>query len=326
MADGIAEAPETVAPEPVTEPADLSMEEFVHQKYEQVAAPESNTEKPAETPEAETPAAETNVETPEPTQAAADEPFTPEQLADPKHWDRLDKAGWERAARLHPVETARVKAGYAAASRIAEDARIKAQSSRPEPEKPAEPDVDPYQEALQKTDSLDAQERAEGFRALARLEAEKLFQESGIDPIATQATATERAAFRAAVGVLPELASLSSADLDAAVESDPDLTDDVQFAVTLRDKAARERLLSKVMVRAGRIVLSKQAEAKAATKANEERAAKAAKEAEAQRRLRSNQTNASTTVVETPTGKPPGGETTIEEFVRSKVAALPRGA
>lgn len=327
----IAEASVAPQPEPVVvpEPKPVGIEEFVHKQYEQheatLAAAESKPEEAAVASEAKAADKPEAIAEAKPQPAAEEVPFTPEQLADPKHWDRLDKAGWERAAKLHPVETARVKAGYAAASRITEDARRVAATSRPEPEKKEEPKADPYAEALEKTDSLDPSERAEGFRTLARLEAEKLLRErdqaTGFDPVEAQAHASERAAYRAAVDQMPELAELPSAELDAAVEADPELTDDVKFAVSLEPEA-RTVLLAKVMRRAGRIVLSNRAAAKAAADADATKKAKEAKDAEVQRRLRSNEDNPSKVVAETPGGKTPKGERTIEETIHEKVAAL----
>lgn len=317
-------------PEPVVvpEPKPLELEEFVHKQYEQAAAPESDTDVKPTATEAQ-PAAEAKA-TPEPP-AQVEEPFTTEQLGDPKHWDRLDKAGWERAAKLHPVETARVKAGYAAASRIVEQART-AQPRPAEPEQQKEPERDLYAEALAQTDSLDPEERAKGFRALARMEAETLFkpyketlQQSALK---AQASQIEKAAYVAAVESMPEgmradFVTLDSKELDAAVEGDPELLDDIELAVNLEPEA-RVRLLAKVMRRAGKIVIENRKSAKAAAEADVAKKANDEKTAKSQERLRSNKTNASSTVVDSPVGKTPSAEKSIDEFVRGQFAALPK--
>lgn len=330
-------APEAAATTPSTEPAveapepkPLELEEFVHKQIEQLAAPESETDVEPKVAEAAAPAADAKADTPQPPAKTDDVPFSTEQLADPKHWDRLDKAGWERAAKLHPVETARVKAGYAAASRITEQAR--AAQPRPEPEKPAEPERDQRAEALAKTDSLDPAERAEGFQTLARLEAEKLFkpyeQTLQRSALQTKAVEVERAAYKAAVDSMPEdvraeFMALDSKELDAAVEGDTELLDDVEIAVGLEPEA-RVRLLAKVMRRAGRIVMDGKRSAKVATDSEAKRVAEEAKKVASQQRLRSNQSNPSATVAESPGGKSPSGEKSIEETIHMKIAALPK--
>lgn len=317
------ETPAASEPVIVPEPKPLDIAEFVHEQYGKHAPADGVTDE-SKAPEAEEPAAETPEVEPKP---VADEPFTNEQLADPKHWDRLDKVGWERAAKLHPVETARVKAGYAAASRIAEEARSKALTSpQTEPEGREEPKPDPWKEAMEMADSLDPQERADGLSRLVDLRLQKKLDEFGIDPSATQASAVERAAYRAAVETMPELAALHEADLNAAVESDPELMDDVQFAIDLTDKDAKIRGLAKVMRRAGQKVIATQAANKAAADAKQVTDAAAAKEAERQKRAKSNQDNPSTIVATSQNGKGPKGERTIEEAIHERSVAATRSA
>lgn len=322
-------------PEPVVvpEPKPLELEEFVHKQYEKheatLAAAESKPEEKPAQPEGEKPA-DAKVETPEPKTeqaAVAAPPFTEEELGDGAFLGRLDTEGWKKLESYNPSLYKAAKAVARAQGTVFElKRRLETQvQSTPEPEKKEEPKTDPYADALAKTDSLDPAERAEGFRTLARLEAEKLLSErdraTGFDPLEAQARAAERSAYRLAVKDMPELADLPDAELDAAVDADPELTDDVKFAVTLEPEA-RTVLLAKVMRRAGRIVLGNRAATKAAVEADAAKKADEEKKALAQKRLRSNEDNPSKVVAETPGGKTPKGEKTIEDTVREKVAAL----
>lgn len=321
------EAAVTPAPqEPVvTEPAKpLDVAEFVHQQIEKHGQPAAEESGTTETPAvAEAQAAETAVETTEPQKADATQPpFTVEDLGDPAFLGRLDKDGWSKLETFNPALYKAAKAVAHAQGTVFELKRRLESQVQAEPQKQAEPAVDPYEEALAKTDSLDATERAEGFRAMARIEARKMLDEAGIDPVESNAVATERAAFKSAVLTMPTLAEIPTAELDAAVEADPDLMDDLAFSTTLQGEA-KIRSLSKLIVRAGKIVVGNRVATKAAADAATAATAKAAKDTETQNRLRSNQTNASTTVAETPGGKSPKGDLSMEEFVHAKVAALP---
>lgn len=321
-------------PEPVVvpEPKPLEMEEFVHQQYEQheatLAAEESKPdEKPAQ-PEGVKPA---EAKPAEPAVAPKVEPeappFTEEELRDPAFLGRLKQDGWDKLEKFSPSIFKLAKAVAHAQGKVSNQLRELELSgrSRPEPEKKEDPSVTLRAEAIAKTDSLDPEERAEGFATLARLEAAKMIKErdeaTGYDHVQAQAEAAERSAYRAAVRDMPELAELPSAELDAAVEADPELSDDVKFAVSLEPEA-RTVLLSKVMRRAGRIVIANRAATKAAAEADVAKKAKDEKDAAAQKRLRSNENNPSKVVVETPGGKTPKGEKTIEDTIHEKVAAL----
>jgi hypothetical protein len=316
----------TPQPEPVIAPElkPLEMEEFVHKQYEATLAAAESEQEPTQAPEV-TPAAEAEAkpEGPTVTTQTQEPPFTEAELADSAFLGRLDAEGWRKLETYSPSLYKAAKAVARAQGTVYElkrqlEARV---NTNPEPEKPEEPKTDPYVEALEKTDSLDPAERAAGFRTLARLEAQRLLNEIGIDPVETQVSAAERAAYRLAVQEMPELADLPDAELDAAVEADTELMDDVKFAVSLEPQA-RTVLLAKVMRRAGRIVISNRAAAKTAADADAARKAKETADADAQKRLRSNQTNASTEVVTTPGGKTPKGEKTIEESIHEKVSAL----
>lgn len=322
------EAPVIPQPEPVVvpEPKPLEMEEFVHKQYEQkeaeLAAAESKPDTPAEPEGDNTAEAKPAEPAAEPKTEPEAPPFTEEELRDPAFLGRLDSDGWKKLEKFSPSIHKMAKAVAHAQGKVSNQLReLETGRSRPEPEAKEEPKTDPYEEALAKTDSLDPAERAEGFRTLARLEARKLLGEIGIDPIETQASAAERAAYRLALQGMPQLAELPDAELDAAVEADPDLMDDIQLAISLQPEA-RTRLLAKVMTRAGKIVLNNRSVAKAAADAAAAKQAKDAKDSEAQKRLRSNQTNVSTDVVVTPNGKSPKGEKTIEESIHEKVVGL----
>jgi len=328
----IAEASAPPPPEPVEvpEPKPVELEEFVHKQYEEQATLAAAESKPGEPKEPEAKAADTEVKPAEPkTEPAATTapPFTEEELGDGAFLGRLDADGWAKLEAYNPSLYKAAKAVARAQGTVYElKRRLETQAqSTPEPEKKEDPTVTLRAEAIAKTDSLDPEERAEGFATLARLEAEKIIKErdeaTGYDPAEAQAQAAERSAYRAAVKDMPELADLPSTELDAAVEADPELMDDVKFAVSLEPEA-RTVLLAKVMRRAGRIVLANRAAAKAAADADAAKKAKDAKDAEAQKRLRSNENNPSKVVAETPGGKTPKGERTIEETIHEKVAAL----
>jgi hypothetical protein len=334
------EAPATpAATEPAATPESkpLELEEFVHQQFEkhgEPAAAEGGTKEAPAAPEAKV--AEAPAVTPEPEKpaVAVQPPFTAEELGEEGFLGRLTKDGWAKLEAYNPDLFKLAKTVARMQGTVFEQKRqLETALAQPRPavqEKPPEPEVDPYLEALEKTDSLDPKDRAEGFRVLARLEAEKLLEPYKETlqrtTIASQSVEIEKAAYMAALQSMPEaeraeFTKLPSAELDAAVEGDPDLMDDIELAVTLEPQA-RMRLRAKVMRRAGKIVIDKRAQTKAAADAERAVAEKATKDAATQTRLKSNQSNPSTTVADTPGGKLPKGETSIEDFVHSKVAAL----
>jgi hypothetical protein len=294
----------------VTESLTESMAKFVEGEYGKAAAEESSAAQTEETTEAKA-ADTTEAKADETPVQAAPEPFTTEQISDPKFWDSLDKAGWERAAKLHPVETARVKASYAAASKIAAAAKAKSEPAEERTEAPKQLNAD-WKEALRKANSLDEDEAIEGQRLIAKLTLREALPEFGINPAETQARAIERNAYQIAVEGLPELDSLSDDVLNAAVEADPFLMQNVQIAASLPAQQS-VALLANVMKQAGSAVLAKQkAEetSKAATAA-----AEAEKKQAQQKKVRSNANIASNVVVEQPFAGKPTKDETPEQYI-----------
>lgn len=281
--------------EPETESLDTKMTKFVGQKYGEAVAAENSAEAVTETTEA--PAADAPADEPaEEPAPKAEELFTTEQLSDPKFWDRLDKAGWEKAAKLHPVETSRVKAGYAAASKIAEEAR----KAKPEPKEERDDSstqkLSPEMtEVLRKIDSLDPAERAEGLDSYVELKMAEKLPKFGFNPNQAKAAQLASSAYDLAVAELPDLGKIDLQVLDAAVESDP-----VLLALV---STGNVQNVAVAMKRAGENVIAKQKADQ--DKAAAEQRAKDAKTKETQRKVKSNASIPSNVVVESPAGSAP---------------------
>ena len=289
----------------------------------QSAAPESapkvdSVEEPKEEPADETPTEEVEAKPEEPTEPQP-EPFTPEQIADPKHWDRLDKAGWERAEKLHPVETARVKAAYAAASRIAAAAQKEAKVP------PAEERIDATQksladeeaELLAKMDSLNDSERAQAMREFTKRVVREVVPElTGIRPESVKAREIEGEAYRLAVAAVPEIANYSDKELDAVVEADAEMMADVELAVSLPEQQAAA-LLASVMKRAARQVGAQKAAA--AADAEAKRKAEEARLADKQKRVRANANNPSNVLQTSNAARVPSGKRSHLEILEENM-------
>lgn len=307
--------PEVTSEEPQSaQPEALSdrMLKSVSDKW-QGAAEESPVEETPVEAEAEKPAAE-EAETPAEVEAkpVADQPFTAEEIADPKHWNRLDKAGWEKAARLHPVETSLVKAAFRAAS-------LKAIEGKREQPSPAEERADApakispaIRDAVRKANSLDEEEAVEGLQDLMKLTLKDALPEFGIDPDETRAVATIKQAHRIAVEQMPELAELDIAELDAALDGDEAL-----LALVATNDPKNVAL---AMRSAGRKVLESKSSAKAAEDAK--KAGEKAKLVDKQKREKSNAHNVSNTIVDTPAGATPKGKETVEQYVNRQWAEV----
>lgn len=163
-----------------------------------------------------------------------DEPFTPEQLRDTAFWGRLDKDGWAKAERLHPVETRLVKSAQAAASRIVNAAKkdAPAEPTQPVTQTAAEPEQQLSAEQQAILDDIDLgtpTERLKAFQKLALMTIEEV-------PVikstreAEQKQALMDKAYNLAVNgdetldlpAFPELDQLTEAELTAAYNADPE--------------------------------------------------------------------------------------------------------
>lgn len=263
---------------------------------------------PADTPETpEAPAADAPEpkadETPKEPES---EKITPDQLADKAFWGRLDKAGWERMEREHPVATAIVKAGQAAATRIVNEARK-------ETPKPAEERTDTTKQetlspemtaAFAKMQSLDQTEALEGFREMQKLALLETLPQFGFDPNRAKAEQLASESYSQAVGEMPELGKLDPIALDAVVEADPVL-------MALVETGTKKNVVV-AMKRAGETLISKQ-------KAESDNAAAKQREKDEQtkrhqQKLRSNASIPGQVVVEQPSGGSPKGKPSMEEF------------
>lgn len=282
------------------------------------------TEAPEESPE-EKP---TPQEEPKPEPVPAKIEVSPEQLADTKYWGSLDKAGWERMERDYPVATAHVKAAISAGSRIVQAAKAEAKTAVPPPqEQQAQPTSTSFDEAFERSQSLDPDEAKRGFMdAVALFVREQVLPQAGVDPVEGQAKAIASSAYEQALAEVPELQELQDdKELDAVVDSDPGLLELLQIA-SESDKATAARLTTRVMVTAARTVLQNRA-----TKAKADETAKAAKEAEdkraedaKQKRLRANQQSPSQVALKSQVGASPKRTPTTEDVVDEQIAAYVR--
>jgi hypothetical protein len=292
--------------------------------------PVETTEAPEGSPEAEA----APKEEPKPETAPAKIEVSPEEIADTKYWGSLDKAGWERMERDYPKETASYKAAITAGSRAVQAARAEAQeilraarAGAPNSEQTGKPTSTSFDEAFERSQSLDPDEAKAGFMDAVKIFVrENVLPEAGVDPVEGQAKAVASSAYEQAIAEVPELSELQdSKELDAAVDGDPGLLELLEIASKSEPEAA-VRLTKRVMVTAARTVLANRA-----TKAKEAEAAKAAKEDEAkkvedakQKRLRENQQNPSQAALKTQTGAAPRKAMSVEEVVDKHATAWER--
>lgn len=174
----------------------------------------------------------TNQESTSASASGDDTPFTPEQLRDKAFWGGLDKNGWAKAARLHPVETELVKAAQSAASRIVNAARKEA-PAEPTPtqtQTTEESELDPeLQELLDAIDLGTPKERIEALKRLTQMTVESVPEVRASREQTAQATLMQQAHELAVNGnaelgipAFPELDQLDEADLNAQYVKDPD--------------------------------------------------------------------------------------------------------
>lgn len=284
------------------ESLDVSVEKSVLAKWERAQADESE-------------GAGVEPSTGEPGQQTADAqpqkvPVTPEQLADSKYWGGLDKEGWARMERDYPVESKSVKSAYATASKIAGEARKLARAEAAQA--PLDNDAE---EAYRLYNSLNEEEHRRGMDMLLDIKIRQTLPKIGIDPVAGEAQAVVREAYSHALSVMPELADIADKDLDAVVDADEGMLDDLRLAATL-NKEQRLALTSSVMRRAGRAVLANKQAAASATDAQQK--AETAKRAAAQQRAKSNMNNPAALVADTASGRTPSAEMTMEEYVHKR--------
>jgi hypothetical protein len=318
------EVAQTPVPEQAATPEPLSkrMEKTVTAQWlDSVAKENASAQTPAaeEAPTAQPAGSEQKAEEAQP-ELKADDPFTPEQIADPKFWAGLDKAGWEKAVKLHPVETDRVKRAFAASTRIVNEAKnqVKNQPAGNTNEAPAnaEPAISPeLMDAVQRANSLDARESAKGLKDIVRHVLKDALPEFGFDPNAAKAQSIMRNAYASVVADLPETSTIDGKELDAVIDADPHLTKMIATADTLPD-APRTEIYASVMRKAvDTVIASKKSESDAAAL---KAAAENKKKAEEQKRVRSNVNIASNSVVESPSGGAPQGKKSIRESVLQK--------
>lgn len=264
-------APKAAEPEAAKPP---SRREVLEQRFDTFVKSESEgaaQEAPAgEKPAAEVPAkpeAEAAAAKSEEAQPKIEEPakieVTPEQLADSKYWGSLDAEGWKRMERDYPVATAHVKAGQAAASRIVAEARKTATPPPPErtDETPSDEEFSPeYLEAIELSQSLDVKEAARGRRILARLDAEIIAKEIGVDPQQNKADAVAQSAYQNALAQMPELATFDMKELAKIVEADPALK-------YLVEQVGTAEAITSAMLSSGRTYKAQKAQADVAAKA-----------------------------------------------------------
>jgi hypothetical protein len=164
-----------------------------------------------------------------------DTPYSPEQIADPKFWDSLDEDGWAKAARLHPVETKRVKASYSAGSKIAKREIEKKRATETTPpvtqtasEEPAE--LAPEQQAILDAIELGTpQERFRAYQQLAAMTVESVPAIQSTREKEKRAELMQQARDLAVNGdeeaglpPFPELEDFDDATLNAAYAKDPE--------------------------------------------------------------------------------------------------------
>lgn len=260
---------------------------------------------------------------------------TDDQLADTKFWGSLDAEGWRSMEHHYPVATKYAKAGQAAATRMTNKAREEADAIRKgvQPleeaaQVTAKPKVsEAMKAALKKANSLDEDEAIEGQLEVAELVAAEREERRTATETAKQKEAREviTSAFKIAETALPAIKTIPNEELDKVYDSDADLQADMAAAESHPDKQQRARLIANVLKECGRRVIAQKDEA-----ARADAAAKAAeKKTKDQERLRSTEQSPITSLVETPSGKGPGGAKTFDkdglDFInRQLVAAAPR--
>lgn len=229
------------APEPKAEPQP-SLQERMAKSVEEAWGGATTESATATTPSADEPpvAAQAGAEPVAGEEAPAaqsaapgeDVPFTPEQLKDTAFWGGLDKDGWAKAERLHPVETKLVKAAQAAASRIVNAARkdAPAEPAPPVTQTAGEPELSAEQQAI--LDDIDLgtpMERLKAFQKLALMTVEEVPAIKSTRA-AEQRQALMDGAYAIAVNgdetlglpAFPQLDQLSEDELKAAYDSDPE--------------------------------------------------------------------------------------------------------
>lgn len=276
-------------------------------------APAPSAEVPAvEAPTGVVPAV---VETTPPAAVAAsqvDTPYTTEELRDQAFWGRLDKDGWAKVERLHPVETARVKAAQAAAARIVNAARKEVPAEVVPPTTPPapEPDLAPDQQAILDAIELGTpQERFKAYQQLAALTVQSVPEIQATRASSKRAELMQQAHDIAVNGdestglpAFPELDGLDTDALNAAFESDAE----AKVMASIGTPAA----IALAMRRAGQTVLAK-------------KQADTAKFAADQDKLRRNANNPPSNAVAPGAGGPiPTKPQTMAEYVASEYAKV----
>jgi hypothetical protein len=290
-------------------------ESFARNEAKVSATAESATVETEKTPETEQVAETTEetetVETEKPTEEVAPEPFTAEQLRDPKFFDRLGKGDWERLEKLNPSLYEMGKAIASARGKAyAELQQLKKADPPPQERSDSQTKLTEKKALLARIDSLDDEERVEALDEYVRQAVREALPEiTGIDPDDAQAVSVLREAHSIAASALPEMSKLSDDDLDAAVEADPDLLDDLQLAATL-PRAQKVALTAKVMKRAAeKVIAAKKAQA------NDAEAKRKAEEAKAGKTQAKVNANAKTRdhVVESSKGRAPNANESLQE-------------
>lgn len=306
---------DTPAPEPhVEESDDAPLAKTIHEKFEKVAAQEGDNAEVTD-PEGEEPAEPVATAEPE-KEAVAPEPFTAEQLRDPKFFDRLDADGWSRLEKLHPALHEMGKAVASARGRAFQELQqIKkappaVEADAPKPVSKITPEM---RAAWQKSQSLDEDEAIDGS-----LEYNRLVAEANRSPEEV-VNLDLREALGKAVSEMPELAKIPMADLDTFVESQPSLMRRIAHATKLSNRAERVEAVALVMLDAAdgynEKLKTDQAALDAAAKVEADR------KAATQKRLRSNQDNVSTQVADSGNGKAKRHDPNSDEAMMQTIAA-----
>jgi hypothetical protein len=329
-------ATETPATETATEPQsfDDRLLAFIQggQQEADGAATDGATVDADESETGDTPVADTPKETPatEPkTDPFAAAPFTDEELEDDAFFDKLDAAGWDK---LRVYSPALFKMGKQVASlRGKAGAALK---GKPEPTETRSEATPPkvsaeMRAALLKQQSLDEDEALEGAAEVARLtlREERAREREQQNAEQQDAQAVYNDAYEVAAKELPALADIPDEELDKAVESSPRLMRKLTAATSHPNREQRVLLVADVMEEAGRSVVAKRQSAEKA----EVEAKAAQKKAADQERLRSNESNPSRHLVDTPGGAVTrttrkSFETDGLAFIQSQISANKAGS
>lgn len=238
-----------------------------------------------------------------------DTPYTTDQLRDKSFWGGLDKEGWAKAERLHPVETALVKAAQGAASRIVNAAR-KEVPAPPDTAQPAtqtaEPELTAEHQALLDAIELGTPaERFKAFQQLATMTVESVPEVQATRENEKRAKLMQQARDIAVLGdevegipPFPELENYDEAVLNAAYDKDP--------TAKAMAKIGTPAAIALAMQRVGEIVK--------AQKLGET----ARFEAEQDKLRRNANTPASNAVLPSTAGPIPTKPQTMNEFVQSE--------